>query len=69
MYIAIHPSVLFRVDISQKPNPMMAFASHTKFFVYKNNVCEMPSSDLAFERVCIRPLFDINSHYIFVHKI
>jgi hypothetical protein len=29
----------------------------------------MPSSDLAFERVCIRPLFDINSHYIFVHKI
>jgi hypothetical protein len=37
--------------------------SHTMFFVYKNNVCEMPSSDSAFERVCIWPLFDVNRHY------
>jgi hypothetical protein len=29
----IHPSVLFRVDISQKPNPMMAFHTPSSFYI------------------------------------
>jgi hypothetical protein len=30
---AVHPSVLFRVDISQKPNPMMAFLTPSSFYI------------------------------------
>jgi hypothetical protein len=29
----IHPSVLFRVDISQKPNPMMAFCTPSSLYI------------------------------------
>jgi hypothetical protein len=30
---AIHPSILFRVDISQKPNPMMAFHTPSSLYI------------------------------------
>jgi hypothetical protein len=30
---AIHPSSLFRVDISQKPNPMMAFRTPSSLYI------------------------------------
>jgi hypothetical protein len=45
----IYPSVLFGVDISQKPNPMMAFRTPSSLHI--SYVREMPSSDSAFERV------------------